>query len=228
MPPLPRSTAEGAFFFFPPAIATCNEDATMTLTVYGRDEGGFLLHRNQLPIGWVEGRAVGFRGFPTRDNAMEAARHPHAFLGIDADGQTCIVNTAGNPDGQLILRGGRSGPNYGPEYIAEARALLAKRNLEPHILVDCSHANSNKDYRNQSAVWRNVLNQRIDGASDILGMMVESNLIEGGQPLDNNPAALRYGVSITDSCIGWDETELLLDEAHALLAKSGATAAMSK
>ena len=80
MPPLPRSTAEGAFFFFPPAIATCNEDATMTLTVYGRDEGGFLLHRNQLPIGWVEGRAVGFRGFPTRDNAMEAARVGHQAL----------------------------------------------------------------------------------------------------------------------------------------------------
>ncbi|MDZ4861247.1 MAG: 3-deoxy-7-phosphoheptulonate synthase [Candidatus Hydrogenedentes bacterium] len=160
-------------------------------------------------------------------DAMEAARHPHAFLGIDADGQTCIVNTTGNLDGQLILRGGRSGPNYGPDSIAEARALLAKRNLDPHILVDCSHANSNKDYRNQPAVWRSVLNQRIDGASDILGMMVESNLVEGGQPLGGDLTALKYGVSITDSCIGWEATETLLDEGHALLAKVGAAPAMS-
>ncbi|HRI86973.1 MAG TPA: 3-deoxy-7-phosphoheptulonate synthase [Candidatus Hydrogenedentes bacterium] len=161
-------------------------------------------------------------------DAMEAARHPHAFLGIDADGQTCIVNTNGNPDGQLILRGGRSGPNYGPESIAEARAALTKRNLEPHIVVDCSHANSNKDYRNQPAVFRNVLQQRIDGANDILGMMLESNLFEGSQPLGNDLNTLKYGVSITDSCIGWEQTESLLDEGCDLLTKAGGVAALSK
>lgn len=161
-------------------------------------------------------------------DAMEAARHPHAFLGIDADGQTCIVNTTGNPDGQLILRGGRSGPNYGPEHIAEARAMLVKRNLEPHILVDCSHANSNKDYRNQPAVMRNVVQQRIDGNHDILGLMIESNLNEGSQPLGADPKALKYGVSITDSCIGWEQTESLLEEACAALAKAGGVAALSQ
>ncbi|NUM55266.1 MAG: 3-deoxy-7-phosphoheptulonate synthase [Candidatus Hydrogenedentes bacterium] len=161
-------------------------------------------------------------------DAMEAARHPHAFLGIDADGQTCIVNTKGNPDGQLILRGGRSGPNYSPEHIAEARAMLVKRNLEPHILVDCSHANSNKDYRNQPAVMRDVVQQRIDGNGDILGLMIESNLNEGSQPLGSDPSALRYGVSITDSCIGWEQTEALLDDACANLATAGGVAALSK
>ena len=161
-------------------------------------------------------------------DAMEAARHAHAFLGIDADGQTCIVNTTGNPDGQLILRGGRSGPNYGPEHIAEARAMLVKRNLEPHILVDCSHANSNKDYRNQPAVMRDVVKQRLEGTHDILGLMIESNLHEGSQPLGDDPSALKYGVSITDSCIGWEQTEALLDETYAQLAKSGQVAALSK
>ncbi|MBM3289446.1 MAG: 3-deoxy-7-phosphoheptulonate synthase [Candidatus Hydrogenedentes bacterium] len=155
-------------------------------------------------------------------DAMEAARHPHAFLGIDADGQTCIVNTTGNPDGQLILRGGRSGPNYGAEHIAEARAILAKRNLDPNIVVDCSHANSNKDYRNQPAVLRDVMRQRLGGDGDILGLMIESNIHEGSQPLGDNPAALRYGVSITDSCIGWEETEALLDETFALLPQPAA------
>ena len=178
-----------------------------------------------MPIGFKNGTDGNLQ---VAIDAMEAARHAHAFLGIDADGQTCIVNTKGNPDGQLILRGGRSGPNYSPDHIAEARAMLAKRNLEPNILVDCSHANSNKDYRNQAAVARNVVQQRIDGNADILGLMIESNLLEGNQPLGDDPSKLKYGISITDSCIGWELTETLLDEACASLAKAGGVAALSK
>lgn len=153
-------------------------------------------------------------------DAMEAARHPHAFLGIDADGQTCIVHTTGNPDGQLILRGGRSGPNFGAESVAEAQAQMVKRKLDPNIVVDCSHANSNKDYRNQASVMRNVVSQRINGNLDLLGFMLESNLNEGSQPL-GDPTALQYGVSITDSCIGWDETQHLLEEAARQLEIAG-------
>ena len=178
-----------------------------------------------MPIGFKNGTDGNLQ---VAIDAMEAARSPHAFLGIDADGQTCIVNTAGNPDGQLILRGGRSGPNYAPEFVEEARAALVKRKLDPNIVVDCSHANSNKDYRNQPAVWRDVIRQRIEGATDIIGLMVESNLNEGGQPLGTDLSQLKYGVSITDSCIGWDQTEALLDEACAQLAKAGNLAALSR
>ncbi|GMU92990.1 MAG: phospho-2-dehydro-3-deoxyheptonate aldolase [Candidatus Hydrogenedentota bacterium] len=161
-------------------------------------------------------------------DAMEAARHPHAFLGIDADGKTCVVNTTGNPDGQLILRGGRSGPNYDEAGVRSAREALMKHNLEPNILVDCSHANSNKDYRRQPEVWRNVLKQRLAGNTDILGMMVESNLNEGGQPLQGVLADLKYGVSITDSCIGWEQTAALIEEGYAQLGEASTVAAVGK
>jgi 3-deoxy-7-phosphoheptulonate synthase len=151
-------------------------------------------------------------------DAMEAARHPHAFLGIDGDGQTCVVNTTGNPFCHLILRGGRTSPNYSREFVDEAVNALKARNLEPNILVDCSHANSAKDYRRQPVVWRDALEQRISGNRDLIGMMVESNLFEGNQALGDNPANLRYGISITDSCIGWEPTVQLVEEAHAALA----------
>ena len=150
-------------------------------------------------------------------DAMQAARTPHNFLGIDNDGGTCVVSTAGNPWGVLMLRGGRSGSNYAPEVLHEARRLLEAAGLPARVVVDCSHANSGKDHRRQSVVWRDVLEQRIAGDRSIVGMMLESNINPGSQPVQADRAKLAYGVSITDGCIGWEETESLLLEAHARL-----------
>ena len=150
-------------------------------------------------------------------DAMQAARTPHSFLGIDNDGGTCVVSTTGNPFGVLMLRGGRSGSNYSPEVLHEARRLLEAAGLPARVVVDCSHANSGKDHRRQSVVWRDVLEQRIAGDRSIVGMMLESNLNPGSQPVQQDRSQLAYGVSITDGCIGWDETEALLLEAHGRL-----------
>jgi 3-deoxy-7-phosphoheptulonate synthase len=150
-------------------------------------------------------------------DAMQAARMPHSFLGIDNEGGTCVVSSTGNPWGVLMLRGGRSGSNYSPEVLHEARRLLEGAGLPACVIVDCSHANSGKDHRRQSIVWRDVLEQRIAGDRSIVGMMLESNINPGSQPVAADRAALAYGVSITDGCIGWEETEALLLEAHARL-----------
>jgi len=150
-------------------------------------------------------------------DAMIAARTPHSFLGIDSDGQTCIVNTTGNPWGHLIVRGGRSGPNFSPESLKEASEKLSALGLSPRVIVDCSHGNSNKDYKNQGIVWKNVIEQRLVGNDAIIGLMLESNLHAGQQKLGDDPAALKHGVSITDACIGWEETEALLLSTHAAL-----------
>jgi 3-deoxy-7-phosphoheptulonate synthase len=148
-------------------------------------------------------------------DAMQSARAPHSFLGIDNQGGTCVVSTLGNPWGVLMLRGGRSGSNYAPEFLHEARTRLEAVGLPARMIVDCSHANSGKDHRRQSIVWRDVLAQRVAGDRSIVGMMLESNIHPGSQPVSADRARLAYGVSITDGCIGWDETALLLGEAHA-------------
>ncbi|MFM8291500.1 MAG: 3-deoxy-7-phosphoheptulonate synthase [Planctomycetia bacterium] len=150
-------------------------------------------------------------------DAMQAARMPHSFLGIDNEGGTCVVSSTGNPWGVLMLRGGRSGSNYSPEVLHEARRLLEAAKLPACVIVDCSHANSGKDHRRQSIVWRDVLEQRIAGDRSIVGMMLESNINPGSQPVAADRSALAYGVSITDGCVGWEETEALLLEAHARL-----------
>ncbi len=151
-------------------------------------------------------------------DAMQSARAPHSFLGIDNDGGTCVVSTTGNPWGVLMLRGGRSGSNYAPEVLHEARTRLEAAGLPPRVIVDCSHANSGKDHRRQSIVWRDVLAQRVAGDRSIVGMMLESNIEPGSQPAQADRSKLAYGVSITDGCIGWDETEALIQEAHDRLA----------
>jgi len=150
-------------------------------------------------------------------NAMEAARAPHTFLGIDHAGKTCMVNTRGNDLGHLILRGGRTGPNYDADSLAEASRMLADANLPPRFVVDCSHANSNKDYTKQSVAWNDVIRQRAAGNDTIVGLMLESNLKAGKQGLGNDLSALQYGVSITDGCIAFEETEELLLGAYATL-----------
>jgi len=151
-------------------------------------------------------------------DAMQSARAPHSFLGIDNDGGTAVVSTAGNPWGVLMLRGGRSGSNYSPEVMQEARRRLEAAGLPVRVIVDCSHANSGKDHRRQSIVWRDVLTQRVAGDRAIVGMMLESNIAAGNQEATADRSKLAYGVSITDGCIGWEETEELLLEAHGRLA----------
>jgi len=141
--------------------------------------------------------------------AYLAAHEPHRFLGIDEDGRTSVVVTRGNRSGHVILRGGRERTNYDPETVAEAAAALEAARLAPRLMVDCSHANSGKQHERQQAVWSSVVGQRAAGNAALMGAMLESNLAEGRQDLAD-VAALRYGVSITDACIGWEETERLL------------------
>ena len=143
-------------------------------------------------------------------DAMGATRHAHSFLGIDQDGATAIVRTAGNPHAHVVLRGGRAKTNYDAESIRAAEEKLISEKLPPVLMVDCSHANSEKKFAKQEDVWHSVIQQRIEGTKSLIGMMVESHLSEGNQPMPNRPAELKYGVSITDSCIGWEATERML------------------
>jgi 3-deoxy-7-phosphoheptulonate synthase len=142
-------------------------------------------------------------------NALVAARAPQSFLGIDKDGQTCIVQTRGNPWGHIVLRGGKR-PNYDPISIEEARLMLIEKKLPEAVMVDCSHANCHKKYQGQAIVWRNVIDQVISGSEALIGLMLESNLHEGSQKYNGDAAKLKYGVSITDECISWETTEQLL------------------
>ncbi len=149
--------------------------------------------------------------------AMQAAQNAHSFLGIDTDGRTCVIHTTGNPYGHLILRGGRSGPNYDAQNVKAAADALSAAKLPPFLMVDCSHANSDKDYTKQAAVWRDAVAQRAAGNKHIVGLMLESNLVAGSQKLTADLSQLKYGISITDGCIGWEQTEELLRDAHAAL-----------
>ncbi len=152
-------------------------------------------------------------------DAMKAARGGHHFLGIDENGLTCIVQTRGNHDGHIILRGGSARPNYDPENVASAASLLQSAKLSDKLMVDCSHANSSKKHENQCVVWDSLIDQKrvSRDKSPIVGVMIESNLNEGRQDVGDDLSQLKYGVSITDACIGWSDTErLLLDGAKRL------------
>jgi 3-deoxy-7-phosphoheptulonate synthase len=153
---------------------------------------------------------------------MVSAAHPHSFLGIDAEGRSAVVSTSGNPDRHLVLRGGGGRPNHGREDVARALALVRELGLARPVMVDCSHDNSAKDHTRQGAACREVMAQIRDGETGILGLLLESHL-EAGRQSWSPRAALRRGVSITDACIGWDETEVLLREAAAANAAGRAT-----
>ena len=142
-------------------------------------------------------------------NAMKSAAAPHGFIGINQQGQVSVINTSGNPDGHIILRGGKK-PNYHSEAIFDCEQQLLQAAIEPSLMVDCSHANSNKDYRRQSEVAQNVADQICAGNKSIIGIMLESNLSQGNQQLAEAPRQLQYGVSITDACIDWSTTESLI------------------
>ena len=144
-------------------------------------------------------------------NAMESARSSHSFLGINDNGDCCIVETTGNPDTHIVLRGGGGKPNYYAENIKKYEEKLAKKGFTPKIMVDCSHANSGKDFTKQKLVVEDVIRQKKEGNKSIFGIMLESNLFEGNQKITRN---LKYGVSITDACIGWEETERLLHDLY--------------
>ena len=153
-------------------------------------------------------------------DAMLSARSSHGFLGIDSQGRTCIVEPGGTPFGNLVLRGGTKGTNYEAKTVENVQDQLRKVGLPPQLMVDCSHANSEKDHTRQSIALRDVVKQRSNGNSEIAGLMVESNLFAGKQSLGDDPSSLEYGVSITDACIGWDETESLLTESFSSLKSS--------
>jgi 3-deoxy-7-phosphoheptulonate synthase len=148
-------------------------------------------------------------------NALQSARQPHTFLGIDQDGRTCIVRTTGNPWGHVVLRGGNGGPNYDMQSVEEAGQQLRKAGVEPALMVDCSHANSYKQHELQEKVWEDLVQQRVAGNRDLIGIMVESNLQEGNQSIPADRGQLRYGVSVTDACVGWETTERMLWHAYA-------------
>ncbi|MBI1920392.1 MAG: 3-deoxy-7-phosphoheptulonate synthase [Geobacter sp.] len=153
-------------------------------------------------------------------DAMIAALHSHSFLGINREGQTSIVQTIGNPDVQMVLRGGKK-PNYSPEDIANTEEMLKKSSLTPTIMVDCSHGNSGKDPEKQPEVLESVVEQIVSGNRSISGVMIESYLELGNQPIPKDLTQLKYGVSITDKCLDWAATEKILRDAHARLKKTG-------
>jgi 3-deoxy-7-phosphoheptulonate synthase len=153
-------------------------------------------------------------------DAIVAAKQAHSFLGVDENGLTCIVKTGGNPWGHIILRGGRSQPNYDQKTVQEAIEKLKPHTTSPAVMVDCSHSNSGSKQEKQEAVWKSVLQQRLEGNDSIMGLMVESNLFEGKQPILADRSQLRYGVSITDECVSWETTERMLRYAYEELAPS--------
>ena len=164
---------------------------------------------------------VGFKnatdgGLDTAIDAISSARSCHSFIGVTEEGHSGVFRTTGNQYGHLVLRGGGKGPNYGAEHIAYIKVAMRKRNLVPRIVVDCSHANSNKKYEQQKTVFNDVIEQIVEGEKAIRGMMVESNICAGQQQVIPGTTPLP-GVSITDSCIGWEETRELILNAYAKL-----------
>jgi 3-deoxy-7-phosphoheptulonate synthase len=150
-------------------------------------------------------------------NAMISAGHPHGFVGITADGVSAVIRTAGNPDRHVVLRGGGGRPNHGRDDVERAIEMVAHLGVARPIMIDCSHDNSNKDHMRQGAVLRSVVGQLCAGSNAIMGFMLESNICAGKQAWRPH-ADLAYGVSITDACIDWGETERLLEEAASALA----------
>lgn len=150
-------------------------------------------------------------------DGVVASRHPHSFLGVNEQGLAAIVSTRGNPHSHVILRGGSKAPNYDAASIQAAKALLRKAKLVPRLMVDASHGNSDKDFRKQPAVVRNLCEQIKGGETAIFGVMLESFLVEGRQNLGGT---LRYGQSVTDGCISWETTEKVLMQLASARAKN--------
>ena len=159
--------------------------------------------------------AVGFKngtdgGLEVAINALQSVSSSHRFLGLNSQGQVAITHTKGNPYGHIVLRGGSNKPNYDSVSVAVCEQELSKAGIKPNIMVDCSHANSNKDPSLQPLVVENVANQILEGNNSIIGLMIESNIGWGNQKMTGDITDLKYGVSITDACIDWETTETTL------------------
>ena len=166
--------------------------------------------------------AVGFKngtdgGLTVAINALQSVSKPHRFLGINTEGQVAIIHTRGNSYGHVVLRGGNGKPNYDSVSVAVCEQELAKAKVTPNIMVDCSHANSNKNHELQTLVMENVSNQILEGNKSIIGLMVESNIGAGNQSIPANLCDLKYGVSVTDACIDWVTTENTIRKMHEAL-----------
>ncbi|KAG7009722.1 phospho-2-dehydro-3-deoxyheptonate aldolase [Physcia stellaris] len=145
-------------------------------------------------------------------DAIGAVEHPHQFLSVTKPGLVAIVGTVGNEDCFVILRGGKKGTNYDSNSIREAKEALAKKGLRQRLMVDCSHGNSEKNHKNQPKVATELAGQIEQGEEGIMGVMIESNINEGAQKVPKEgKEGLKYGVSITDACIGWEDTESVLE-----------------
>ncbi len=155
------------------------------------------------PVGFKNGTDG---GLTVATNALNSVAKPHRFLGINRQGQVAVFTTRGNPYGHIVLRGGSTGPNYDSVHIKLCEDALDKAGVAPNIMVDCSHANSNKEPELQPLVVENVANQILEGNRSIVGLMLESHLNAGNQSIPEDLSELDYGVSITDGCIGWDTT----------------------
>ncbi|MCL6268826.1 3-deoxy-7-phosphoheptulonate synthase [Sansalvadorimonas sp. 2012CJ34-2] len=156
------------------------------------------------PVGFKNGTDG---GLTVAINALQSVSSPHRFLGINHEGQVAVTHTRGNAHGHVVLRGGSGKPNYDSVSVAVCEKELEKANIKPNLMIDCSHANSNKDPVLQSLVMENVTNQIIEGNNSIIGLMIESNLGWGNQPIPEDLSELKYGVSVTDACIDWKTTE---------------------
>lgn len=166
-----------------------------------------------MPVGFKNGTDG---SLSTAINALKAAAMPHRFMGINQSGQVCLLHTKGNNNGHVILRGGKT-PNYSAEDIAACEVEMKKAGLEPSLMVDCSHGNSNKDYRRQPLVIESIIEQIVNGNESITGIMLESHLNEGSQTSEQPRDAMKHGVSVTDACINWQTTESVLRNLHQAL-----------
>ncbi len=168
---------------------------------------------------------VGFKNSTSGDysaaiNAARSAMAGAAFIGVQRNGEIARYMTKGNPYTHIILRGGVHGPNYHENDVEAAESDMLKAGLMPRIVIDCSHANSNKDYTRQKRVLRSIVDQKVWGNTSIKGFMLESNLFEGNQKIPSDLKDLKYGVSVTDPCIGWEETERIVEHAALIIRES--------
>ncbi len=163
-----------------------------------------------MPIGFKNGTDG---SLSTAINAMQAASSSHRFMGISREGNVALLTTKGNANGHVILRGGKQ-TNYDSVSVAECEEELSKVGLDASLMIDCSHANSRKDYRRQPLVAEDAIHQIREGNRSIIGLMIESHINAGNQSSDLPIKEMEYGVSITDACIDWDTTEALLRKAH--------------
>ena len=162
------------------------------------------------PIGFKNGTDGGLE---VAINALKSVSSPHSFLGINQAGQVAVLKTSGNPYAHIVLRGGGGKTNFDSVSVADCEEVLKKNNLAPNIMIDTSHANSGKNPDHQPLVLANVVNQIVEGNRSIIGVMIESNLNKGNQPIGKDLTKLKYGVSVTDGCIDWATTEAMLREA---------------